>query len=100
MIDDKLLQRLYSDYHFKRKCINKRTYATLPVHSYIDYTDNKNCVNNDKDGDIDFNRTLIQLKDNMKENLKEYIRTNLKLEIINELKLEIENEIKKNLKIK
>ena len=80
----KCMQRLYGGYHFRDRCTDKRTYATLIVHSYIDYTDINDCVNDDKNDDIDLNKTLIELKGTVKEDLKAYFRSDLKLEIINE----------------
>ena len=102
----KCMQRIYSGYHFKDRCIDKRTGLISSVHIYIDYTDindndsNDNIDINKDDKDDDLNKVLNELKDNIKADLKEYIRTNLKQEIIKELKLEIKNEIKKKLKMK
>ena len=94
----KCMQRIYSGYHFKDRCIDKRTGLISSIHSYINYTNiinsNDNFDNNKDDKD-DLNKFLNELKDNIKEDLKEYIRINLKQEILNELKLEIKNEIKK-----
>ena len=97
----KCIQRIYSGYHFKDRCIDKRTGLISSVNSYIDYTDindndsNDNIDINKDNKDNDLNKVLNDRKDNIKEDLKEYIRTNLKQEIINELKLEIKKEIKK-----
>ena len=81
----KCMQRIYSGYHFKDRCIDKRTDLISSVHSYIDYTNiinsNDNIDNNKKDDKNDLNNVLNELKDNIKEDLKEYIRTNLKQEI-------------------
>ena len=102
----KCMQRIYSDYHFKDRCIDNRTGLISSVHSYIDYINiydndsNDNIDINEDDKNYDLNNVLNELKDNIKEDLKEYIRSNLKQEIINELKLEIKNEIKKKLKMK
>ena len=70
------LQRLYSGYRFKDKCINRRIFVALQVHSYIDYININNSVNNDKDDVDDLDKTLNELKNNIKEGLKDYIRTN------------------------
>ena len=100
----KCMQRIYSGYHFKDRCIDKRTGPISSVHSYIDYTDindndsNDNININKVDKDDDLNKVLNELKNNIKEDLKEYTRLNLKQEIINELKLEIKIEIKKEVK--
>ena len=105
----KCMQRIYSGYHFKDRCIDNRTGLISSVHSYIDYiniydndsNDNIDINKDDKDDkNYDLNKFLNELKDNIKEDLKEYIRTKLKQEINNELKLEIKNEIKKKLKMK
>ena len=53
---DKCLQRLYGGYHFKENCLNRLTYLTLPVPSYIGYTDINKSVNNNKYGDVDLNK--------------------------------------------
>ena len=100
----KCMQRIYSGYHFKDRCIDKRTGLISSVHSYIDYTDinDNDSIDNidiNKDDKDDYlNEVLNELKDNIKEDLKEYIRTNIKQEILNELKLEIKKEIKKEVK--
>ena len=94
----KYMQRLYSGYHFKDRCIDKRIGHISLVLSYIDYTDLNNSVTGDKDDVDDLNMTLNDLKDNIKEDLKDYIGTNLKLEINNEINLEIKNDIKEELK--
>ena len=96
----KYMQRKYSGYHFKDRCIDNRTGFISSVHRYIDYiniydNDSNDNIDIKKDDKDDLNKVLNDLKDNIKEDLKEYIRTNLKQEIINELKLEIKNEIKK-----
>ena len=103
----KCMQRIYSGYHFKDRCIDKRTGLISSIHSYID---NINIYDNDSNDNIDINKddkddknydlnnVLNELKDNTKEDLKKYIGTHLKQEIINELKLEIKNEIKKEVK--
>ena len=76
----KCMQRIYSGYHFKDRCIDKRTGLISSVHSYIDYTDindndsNDNIDINKDDKDDDLYKVLNQLKDNIKEDLKEYIR--------------------------
>ena len=103
----KCMQRIYSGYHFKDRCIDNRTGIISSVHSYIDYikiydnvsNDNIDINKDDKDDkNYDLNNVLNELKDNIKEDLKDFIRTNLKQEIIIELKLEIKNEIKKEVK--
>ena len=84
----KSMQRIYSGYHFKDRCIDKRTGLISSVHSYIDYTDindndsNDNIDINQDNKDNDLNKVLNELKDNIKEDLKEYFRTNLKQEIL------------------
>ena len=102
----KCMQRIYSGYHFKDRCIDNRTGLISSLHSYIDYiniydndsNDNIDINKDDKDDkNYDLNNVLNELKDDIKEDLKEYIKTNLKQEI-NELKLEIKNEIKKEVK--
>ena len=49
----KCMQRINSDYHFKDRCIDKRTDLISSVHSYIDYTNiinsNDNIDNNKND---------------------------------------------------
>ena len=62
----KCMQRLYSGYQFKDRYIDKRICIILSVHSYIDYTDINNSVNDDND----LNKTLNELKDTVKEDLK------------------------------
>ena len=62
----KCMQRLYSDYHFKDRCIDKRTCIKLSVHSYFGYTDINNSVNDDYDS----NKILNELKKTVKEDLK------------------------------
>ena len=97
----KCMQRIYSGYHFKDRCIDKRTGLISSIHSYINYTNIINSndnIDNNKDDKDELNKVLNELKDNIKEDLKEYNRINLKQEIINELKLEIKNEIKKEVK--
>ena len=101
----KCMQRIYSGYHFKDRCIDNRTGLISPVDSYDDYiniydNDSNDNIDINKDDKDDLNKVLNDLKDNIKEDLKEYIRTNLKQEIIDELKLEIKNEKKKKLKMK
>ena len=62
----KCMQRLYSGYHFKDRCIDKRTCIKLSVHSYIGYTDINNSVNDDFD--------LIKISNELKETVKEDLK--------------------------
>ena len=49
----KCIQRLYSGYHFKDRCMDNRTGLISSVHSYIYYI---NIYDNDSNDNIDINK--------------------------------------------
>ena len=89
----KCMYKTYSGYHFFDKCKVNRTGLISSVHSYIDYTDINDNIDNNKDKD-DLNKVLNELKDNIIEDLRNYIKNELKTEIVNELKTETVTELK------
>ena len=69
----KCMQRIYSGYHFKDRCIDKAKVLISSVNSYFDYTNIINSndnIDNNRDDKDDLQKVLNDLKDNIKEDLK------------------------------